>query len=194
MASDRINEAFLEGERIYLRPLREEDAAGEYPHWLNRAEVCRGNSHHRHPFTAQQALEYIRCSRTSKIDLVLAIVMKNNALHIGNIALQSINTVDRTAELSILLGSQEHWGRGYGREAARLICRHGFLSLNLHRIACGTFANNPAMQKIAEGLGMRREGLRRQAAFKSGAYLDVVEYGVLKDEFMASANQDAERY
>ncbi len=39
------------------------------------------------------------------------------------------------------------------------------------------------MRRVAERLGMREEGVRRQAAFKDGAYVDVVEYGVLRAEY-----------
>ena len=43
---------------------------------------------------------------------------------------------------------------------------------------------NVAMQKLAEYLGMVLEGRRRQAAFKDGLWLDIVEYGVLLDEYL----------
>ena len=63
------------------------------------------------------------------------------------------------------------------------MCAHGFLALNLHRIACGTFADNRAMLRLAAYLGMHEEGRRREAAFKAGRYIDVIEFGVLDNEF-----------
>lgn len=174
---------FLTGPRLHLRPLTESDADGAYPTWFNDAEICHGNSHHVFPYTPEDALDYIRRSRRARDELVLAIALHEGDRHIGNIALQRIHPIDRSAELSIVVGEKDAWGRGYGLEAARLLCDHGFSSLNLHRIACGTFEDNSAMQALARRLGMKEEGRRRKAAFKRGRYLDIVEYGVLRDEY-----------
>ena len=178
--------SFLRGERIDLRPLVEADAEGPYVAWFNDAETCRGNSHHVRPYSAADARAYIARVASAPDQLVLAIERREDGRHIGNIALQAINPVYRTAELSIMVGERDAWGQGYASEAARLLCDHGFRALNLHRIACGTFAGNGGMRRVAERLGMREEGVRRQAAFKDGAYVDVVEYGVLRAEYEAA--------
>lgn len=178
--------AFLVGTRLCLRPLAESDADGAYPGWFNDAEVCHGNSHHVFPFTREAALEYIRRAGQRTDALILAIVLKENDRHVGNIALQDIHPIHRSAELSILLGEREAWGAGYAHEAAQLLLAHAFTELNLRRIGCGTFASNEAMQKLARRLGMKQEGQRRRAAFKSGCYHDIVEFGLLRDEYEAS--------
>ncbi len=179
---------FLTGKDIYLRPLIESDCVESYPTWFNDVETCSGNSHHIFPYTIEAAREYVRQSNAAKDKLVLAVVSSKDNKHIGNIALDNINYINRTAELSIIIGDKSCWNKGYGKQAARLICDHGFLSLNLRRIACGTFENNIAMQKLAEYLGMVREGVRRKAVYKSGQHLDVIEYGVLSDEYFSRFN------
>lgn len=63
------------------------------------------------------------------------------------------------------------------------MCDHGFRAMNLNRIACGTQLDNDGMRKLAQSLGMKEEGRRRQAQFKHGRYIDVVEFGLLRDEF-----------
>lgn len=175
--------AFLQGKRLYLRSLVEADAEGPYTAWFNDEEVCRGNSHHVFPYTREAALAYIRQAVQSQSDLILAIVRREDDRHIGNIALQNIHPVYRSAEFSIILGERATWGKGYATEAAQLLYEHGFAALNLHRIACGTFSDNLAMQRLAASLGMREEGRRRQAAFKRGRYVDVIEYGILQEEY-----------
>lgn len=174
---------FLRGARLQLRPLDETDVAGGYPAWLNDPEVCAGNSHHVFPYGAEAALDYVRSARNRRDALILAIERLEDGVHIGNIALQDIHPVYRSAEFAIMLGEADTRGQGYGREAGLLLLDHGFNALNLHRIACGTFENNAAMLKLAAALGMRREGRRRKAAFKQGRYLDIVEFGVLADEY-----------
>ena len=178
--STNLSAAFLVGKRLYLRGLVESDADGVYPEWLNSADVCRGNSHHSFPYTREAACAYIRDALQTRSSLILAIVLQDGDRHVGNIALQNIHPIHRSAELSILIGERDVWGTGLGLEAAKLLIDHAFDALNLQRIECGTFATNRGMQKLALSLGMKEEGRRRQAAFKNGAYEDIVEYGILK--------------
>jgi RimJ/RimL family protein N-acetyltransferase len=176
---------FIEGPRLILRGLIESDAQGPYPAWLNNAETCRGNAHHVRPFDEAEAMDFIRAVRRDTSQLVLAITLRDEGRHIGNIALQAIHPVFRRADLSILLGDASVHGKGYGLEASRLICRHGFDALSLNRIQCGTYAENQAMIGLAKALGMREEGRRREAAWKDGRYVDVLEFGMLHSEFRA---------
>ena len=182
-ASSALPTPFLVGEQIYLRSLVASDLEGPYVSWFNDPEVCQGNSHHIFPYTTESAKEYIQYANATREDLILAIASMQDDGHLGNIALQHIHPVNRTAELSIVIGEKEAWGQGVGKEAGRLICDHGFQSLNLHRIACGTFENNLAMQRLAQYLGMVQEGVRRKAVYKDGSYLDIIEFGVLRHEY-----------
>jgi RimJ/RimL family protein N-acetyltransferase len=176
-------QAFLNGPTVYLRGLRDEDAEGCYPDWFNDAATCTGNSHHIYPYSREQSLAYIRESRERQDRLVLAVVLRDGDRHVGNVALQDIHPIHHSAELTMVIGDAAARGKGVGLEAARLLCVHGFNTLNLHRIACGTFSNNRAMMALAQRLGMKKEGRRREAAFKEGRWLDVVEFGLLRVDF-----------
>lgn len=178
-----MNAYFLKSQRIGLRPLRPDDAVAPYLDWLNDSDVCHGNDHHRLPYGISGAREYIAAAETTRTDLILAIEMLDTGTHIGNIALQNINPIHRSADFSILIGNREFWGTGCGIEAGTLLVRHGFQELNLQRIGCGTPSYNEGMIKLALALGMKEEGRRRQAFFKHGEYHDLVEFGVLASEF-----------
>ena len=179
---------FLLGKEIYLRALVEEDSKGQYPMWFNDGDVCRGNSHHIFPYTSKEALEYIQQTDKDRHHLILAIVTHKDDTHIGNIALDNINYINRTAELTIVIGDKSCWRKGYGKDAARLICDHGFLTLNLNRISCGAVESNVGMRNLAQYLGMIEEGRRRLAVYKLGGYMDVIEYGILKEEYVVRFN------
>lgn len=174
-----------EGEHVGLRVLDPLDLAGDYPKWLNDAEVCRFNSHAVFPAMLAELERYVASVSTQPDKLILAIVDKMQGRHIGNVSLQRIHPVYRSAELAILLGDKSSWGKGIGAESCELIVRHGFTKLNLHRIHCGTAEGNLGMRRIAERLGMRQEGIRREALYLEGKYVDLYEYGVLRDEFLA---------
>ena len=181
---------FLESSELYLRPLVPEDADGPYVTWFNDKEVCRGNAHHKFPYTLQAALEYIESAQNFAKAFVLAIIEKENQSHIGNISLQKIDPISRSAEFAIVIGDKQSWGKGYSKQAGRLILDHAFFTLNLNRVYCGTFENNLPMQKLASYLGMTEEGRRRKAAFKDNRYLDILEYGVLREEYIEKLGEN----
>lgn len=174
---------FLEGENIYLRPLCESDIDGKYRNWLNDSEVCGGNSHCRFPVTPNHLREYINSIEKNQNNLILAIIWKKNNQHIGNVSIQNINYISRMGEFAILIGEKDYWNKKCGKEAMALVINHSFKNLNLNRIYCGTYENNIGMRKLAENMGFKQEGIRRQADFKEGKFIDVIEYGLLKSEW-----------
>lgn len=172
-------------DRIGVRGLSREDLQGNYPHWFNDMEVCRHNSHGVYPKSMEELAAFIDSLRSDRSKIVWAVIEKESGRHIGNVSLQNINFINRNAEFAVLMGEKAYWGKGIAHEAARLLVLHGFNKLNLHRVYCGTAASNSGMQRLADSLHMSREGVRRQALYLDGEYIDVWEYGVLRDDFMA---------
>src|SRR3989338_1237098 len=171
-----VKHVFWEGKRIYLRGLERKDLKGNYFQWLNDPVVCQYNSHAVFPNTEKEMEEYLEFTARAKNAVVFAVILKRGDVHIGNISLQRIQWVDRTAEFAVLMGEKQYWGKGYASEAASLIVRYGFERLNLQRIHCGTSADNIVMQKLAKNLRMKPEGRRRRALYKNGHYVDLLEY------------------
>lgn len=165
----------------FARGLRESDLDGAYMSWFEDQEVCRYNSHGKFFRT----LEYFRnfISDLNHDNGVVWAICHEVDGHIGNISLQSVSLINRHAELAILMGAKQHWGKGVGLEAARLLVNHGFFKLNLERVYCGTSANNIGMRRLAERLGMREEGVRRRHLFLEGEWVDMVEYGLLRVDY-----------
>lgn len=176
--------AFLVGEHVYLRSLLEKDIEGPYISWFNDEEVCRSNSHHRYPFTEDEARNFILNATKNCDELVLAIILKEDDKHIGNIALTKINSINHSAEFGMILGDKSVWGKGYAKEAAKLIIEHGFFEMNLNRIYGGITDNNLSTKFFLKILRWEKEGVRRQAVYKNGKYVDIIEYGILRDEYV----------
>jgi ribosomal-protein-alanine N-acetyltransferase len=172
---------FLAGQRCSLRPLSPADVDGPYLGWFNDAEVSRFNSHHVFPYTREEALAWVAALPERRDMLVLAIEVEGR--HVGNVSLQGIDAVSRCADLAIVVGERDVWGRGIGAEAAALLVAHGFRALNLNRISCGVVGASAAARRWAERLGMTQEGVRRQALWTDGAYQDLIEYGLLASEW-----------
>ncbi len=164
-----------------VRPLTESDLDRSYPGWFEDQEVCRYNSHGKFFKTQAYFREYL--NDLNREDRVVWAVCHVGGDHIGNVSLQEISLINRTAEFAILLGDKRHWGKGVGLLAGRKLLEHGFNKLNLERIYCGTAATNEAMKRLALALGMVLEGTRRRHLFLEGSRVDVLEYGILQPEF-----------
>lgn len=170
----------------YVRALTENDLDGSYPIWFEDQEVCRYNSHGKFFKTKAYFREYV--NNSSSGDRVVWAICHVADGHIGNISLQEISLVNRTAEFAIILGDKRHWGKGVGLLAGKKLFEHGFNKLNLERIHCGTAATNEGMKKLANAMGMMLEGTRRQHLYLEGSRVDVLEYGILRSEFMKNVD------
>lgn len=180
---------FLIGETIYLRALNLTDLEGNYPNWLNDPVITLQNSHHVFPYSKIELENYIKNAYTSTDKLPLAIVDIKSDKHIGNISLVDINYISRRSNWGLVIGERDFWGKGIASEALILILKHAFDTLNLERVFSGTTSKNIATQKLMEKVGMKKEGVSRKHIFKNGEYLDIINYGILKDEFYEAINK-----
>ncbi len=79
-----------------------------------------------------------------------------------------------------------YWGNGYATEAAAALLRFGFETLRLNRIQGRHMVRNPASGRVLEKIGMRLEGVLRQAIRKNGRFEDMAMLAILASEFLAS--------
>lgn len=165
----------------FVRGLTEQDVQGAYPEWFEDQAICEYNSHGKF-FKTNVYFERYIAQLNSEQQVVWAICHAEDG-HIGNISLQELSFINRTAEFAIILGDSRHWGKGVAHLAGQKLLMHGFDKLNLERIYCGTAATNEGMIRLAVSLGMVLEGTRREQLFLNGARVDLLEYGILRPEY-----------
>lgn len=102
---------------------------------------------------------------------------------IGNTSFMDVNWVHRHAEIGIVIGEKEYWNKGYGRDTMKLMLRHGFKTMNLHRIFLRVYDENYSGIKAYERAGFVREGVLRQDVYLDGEYHDVLVMAVLRTEW-----------
>jgi len=173
-----------EKDDVGIKRLTEEELAGDYPYWFEDEEVHKYNSHWSNPKTLKSVSKFIDDLEFDSTQLVFSIYSVKNNKHIGNISLQNIDSFNQSAEMAFLFGDRDYWGKGYAFLASKIIINHGFNHLNLKRLYLGCLEKNTAMCKLSIKLGFLKEGLRRRAIFSGGDFNDVVEYGLLKDEYI----------
>ncbi|WP_054693870.1 GNAT family N-acetyltransferase [Syntrophomonas palmitatica] len=171
------------GDRIYLRRIEKDDLEGNYFQWLNDQEVTRWMLNGIFPNSVESMLEYYQKTVTSSTAMNLAIIIKENDRHIGNIGLHNIHPVVHAAEIGILIGEKDVWGQGYATEAIKLLSAHAFYRMNLNRISSGAVVHNIGSIRAFEKAGFKQEGISRQAYYCEGEYVDCVRLGLLRYEW-----------
>lgn len=171
---------FLEGKRIYLRKVRAADAAGNYRRWMNDPEVIRYLESRFAPLSEDSLETYIRREEGNATTVFMAIVEKRSEEHIGNIKIHGIDRVHSHAQVSLIIGEKQHWGKGYGTEAIRLIVDFAFNTLNLHKLFACIYAPNGGSIAAFRKAGFVEEGLRKQHRFFNGCYVDEVDMAFIK--------------
>lgn len=135
----------IDGERIYLRELNEEDASQNYRNWLNDPEVNKFLETKK--TTIIELKEYIKEKKDNPNCLFLGIFLKDTKEHIGNIKLEPIDFENKEATLGILIGTKTYWGRSICTEAVKLLVNYAFNDLNMDRITLGVISENKAAIK-----------------------------------------------
>lgn len=103
----------------------------------------------------------------------------------GEIRLDRIEEQDANASLAVGLFSPEQWGRGIGTEAVRLVLRHAFTSLELHRVWLMVMQSNRRAIAAYEKCGFLVEGKLRESVRTSSGWESDMIMGILHNEFEA---------
>lgn len=92
---------------------------------------------------------------------------------LGLVSLTDIDMTNRAAKLHIMIGKTCDQGRGAGSFAVNAMIAHAFDNMNLRRIELNVLADNERAIHVYQQAGFVREGVRREACFKNGRYVDM---------------------
>ena len=175
------------GERIMLREYRREDLQ-EMRKWVNDDAVTHFLSHIFLPAQTLPMTESFldRVLGGQNLDYNFVIADKETGAYIGQVDLFNLNTINRCAELGIVIGDPQRHGRGIGGEAIALMLDFAFRHANLQRVELWVYAQNAAAIRCYEKAGFVHEGCRRKCHFMDGQYIDLNLMGALREEWCAA--------
>ncbi len=119
--------------------------------------------------------------RTNNIRL--AICESPSGKSIGVAYLLGIDWVVRSGDFGILIGDTSAQGKGAGEFATRELLSHAFGDMNLHRVQLSVLAGNERARRLYRKVGFVEEGRARQAAFKGGRYVDLIQMAILASDY-----------
>ncbi len=172
----------LKTERLLLRPFALSDVEDvfEYatsPEWGRYLPV-------REPYVRRDAEEFVAHSVLTPWDArpIFAITWDGKA--IGGINLR-VEPRHEHAEVGYSLSSY-HWGKGIATEAVHAVVDCAFSRYDVKKVYARINPSNERSWRLAERLGMVREGLLRSHEIIRGERWDVFYYGILRHEWEGS--------
>jgi len=181
--------ARLQGARIVLRDKKFEDAENDY-RWRSDPELARLDaaipltmSFERYLKLFEDQMKYpTPGSHHYSIETL-------DGHFIGNCMYYDMDTVNREAELGIVIGDRDYWSDGYGYDAVTTLLDHMFNARNLKRVYLHTLEWNGRAQKSFSKSGFNPvKPVRRMAH-------DFLLMDVLREDwFSTSAERLAARF
>ena len=155
-ALDKVGETVLvKGCKVVLRGKRIEDAPDDYS-WRSDDELARLDATRPLSMTYSDFLRFSQeeqaypspMSRRFAIDTL-------QGRHIGNCMYYDIDLKREEAELGIMIGDRDYWGKGYGTDSVSCLLSHIFSGTPLTRVYLHTLDWNHRARKAFAKCGFR---------------------------------------
>jgi RimJ/RimL family protein N-acetyltransferase len=164
-----------------MRPWRTGDAESLVRHANNHKVARNLRDGFPHPYTLQDAKNWLEMLAGNRDDLILAIEVEGEAA--GGIGIHHQKDVYRfNGEIGYWL-SEKHWGKGIMTDAVGAMVAHAFTRTRWLRLFATIFDSNQASMRVLEKNGFVLEAIHRKALMKEGVLMDEHLYALLKERW-----------
>ena len=173
----------LVGDNVYLSPISLDDVE-KYAEMVNDIKVSVGLGYlsYTNIIDFESEKEFLISVKKEKM---FAVRLLENDNLLGNVGFNSVDLLNCTATMGIMLGNPNYQRKGYGIEAIKLILDYGFSFLNLRNISLNVFEYNEAAYNLYKKVGFKEVGRLRKAVEIMGKTYDVIIMDMLKEEFQS---------
>jgi len=172
---------FLEGEKIYLRPLEEQDINLVY--WGKNNSDVRETLFLFEPLSKQTVQNQLLDINKSADSVLFTICKQADNEAVGQTALVRIDYISRACVFYLAIYGSQFWSQGFGGEATQLMIKYAFDILNLNRIHLHVSSENEKGIAAYKKAGFTTEGTLRQAMYHHNKYIDFLVMGILREEY-----------
>ncbi len=179
-------EVLIRGGKVILREKRIEDAPDDFA-WRTDEELARLDATRPLSMSYADFLRYARAEigdpgpRSKRLAIDTA-----DGKHIGNFMYYDIDLRRGEAELGIMIGDRDYWGRGYGSDAMRAAHDYIFTHTTLTRVYLHTLEWNERARRSFARTGMREVKTVRRNGMK------FVRMEMLRHEWEARVSSEAQ--
>ena len=171
----------LEGKKIYLSPMMEEDAE-KYIKWLSDRKVSDGLRSTCKLYNIVSEREWIQ-KNMERGEYTFSIVLNENNELIGNCGIMNTDFINGTATIGIFIGEEKYRGQGIGKEVLELLLDYGFNFLRLHNIKLDVFSFNKQAIACYKKVGFKEYGTRHECYYLDGKWYDEIIMEIIDSEY-----------
>lgn len=117
-----------------------------------------------------------------------AVTLTDSGKMIGTCGFTSFDIPNNSAEVGYVL-STPYWGQEIAPEALRAVITFGFEVLGLNRIEAHFMPDNHSSRRVLEKCMMLPEGVRREAMYVKGGYIDIETYAITAADYKKITNR-----
>lgn len=195
VVSDARVEPRIEGARVALTPFDESHLADPaYRRWLRDPAVVAPLNLPRYlagEVSDAEIEAYARRLMADDAVWFFALLLRDEREFVGTVKAGPIDRYAGRADLGVMIGRTNLWGRGLASDALGALARRLIEGEGLRRLTAGAMATNPSMIRVFEKLGFQREGVFRQHDRQGDVYIDHIHLGCLADELRTPNGADA---
>jgi len=177
---------YARGEKVYFRYLTAEDAMGDWHRWFNCPKITSNLADQVWPNSVDNQLQHLAIINQRVDRLAVAICDVSTDMMIGIGGLSGMNQLHRRAEISIVIGSEEHRNGVITLEGLALLTEIGFSKFNLNKIIATSLASSDGGAGITKLLGYKEAGCFKNHVWVNGKWEDVIFMEVMQKDWLTS--------
>lgn len=180
----------IQGELTHMEPFAEKhlyDPA--YYQWLRDIKVVRyiGRDELLAGIHFSEAEDYVKQLWTNEYCTFFAVHENESGKFIGTAKVNFITERGRklgSADMGIMLGDRNFWGKGMSTDVLRAISIHAFDTLNARKLSAGAYSLNEAVVKAFLRIGYKVDGSLREHLQVNDVYCDHVLLSCFENELV----------
>lgn len=173
----------IQGPRLVLRLVVPGDVGPHYAAWLANPAINACLETRWRDQDEASIHAFVAAQRADPHSVLLAMCLDGQ--HIGNLKIGPARDHHAYADLSYFIGESDAWGQGLASEAIAMACDLAFTRWRLHRLVAGVYGANVGSSRALERNCFVHEGTRRQQVQVDDGWDDLLEYGLLSDEWQS---------
>ena len=143
----------ITGKKTRIRDKKIEDAGNDYA-WSRDAELSRLDAAYPLNLSLSTYIsEFSAELRYPTMTRKRFAIETLDGLHIGNCSYYNVDLKRSEAEIGIMIGNRDYWGKGYGTDAVTTLVKYVFNSTNLKKLYLKTLDWNFRAQRCFEKSG-----------------------------------------
>lgn len=173
----------LESDTFYLRNISLDDCNENYLSWMNDYEVNKYLESRFTNHSIDSLKDFVNSMNNSESNVLFAIIDKSSDKHIGNIKLGNIHPIHKYADIGLIIGDKNYWGKGIATKSINLVSEYAFNNLNLRKVLAGVYEENIGSIRAFEKCGFKKAYIKKDTYFFEGNYIDAIVFELYNENF-----------